>query len=203
MRESPSLEYLQLFIIFYYYSIYARQMQGDFVTFPENPRFQPNKLPLGGDFFMDLRPPPPAVPSRNRRSFPPLLPFLACAAAGFGAGMLNGLLGAAGGILLVLLLPHLPSPFPRSPSPTLWEREPHPRDVLTTSLCVMLPVSAVSGCFYWLGGVRPDPSLLVSLILPAFLGGLLGAALLGKIPDRTLRRIFAILVAVSGARMLM
>lgn len=152
---------------------------------------------------MSMRPPPPTVPSRKGRTFPPPLPLLICAATGFGAGLLNGLLGAAGGILLVLLLPHLPSPFPGSATPALWENDPHPKDVLATSMAVMLPVSAVSGIFYWARGIRPSPTLLVALILPACLGGLAGASLLGKLPDRTLRRIFALLVAVAGLRMLL
>jgi uncharacterized membrane protein YfcA len=65
----------------------------------------------------------------------------------------------------------------------------------------MLPVSAVSGVFYWLNGVRPSPTLLLLLILPAALGGLLGAKLLGRLPDRVLKKIFAALVVVAGARM--
>ena len=151
---------------------------------------------------MILRPPPPAVPSRASRPPSSLLSFLACAATGVGAGLLNGLLGAAGGILLVLLLPILPNPFSRSRA-SLWDGTPPSRDVLAASLCIMLPVSAVSGCFYLLGGIRPAPAILALLILPALLGGWLGAILSGRIPDTALRRIFAILVAVAGARMLL
>ena len=152
---------------------------------------------------MNLRPPPPVVPSPHRRTLPPLLPFLFCASLGLGAGLLNGLLGAAGGILLVLLLPHLPEPFPRSRAAFLWDAPPHSRDVLATSMAVMLPVSAVSRIFYLLRGIRPSPTLLLSLILPSALGGLLGAILLGRLPDRIIRKIFALLVAVAGVRMMM
>ena len=49
----------------------------------------------------------PQIPrSRANRS----LPWLLCALTGFGAGLLNGLLGAAGGILLVAVLPRLTPP---------------------------------------------------------------------------------------------
>ena len=46
--------------------------------------------------------------SANRTRRP--LALLLCALSGFGAGLLNGLLGAAGGILLVAVLPVLPLP---------------------------------------------------------------------------------------------
>jgi uncharacterized membrane protein YfcA len=74
--------------------------------------------------------------------------------------------------------------------------------MLATALAVMLPVSAVSGVFYWVGGIRPEPLLLVSLVLPAALGGLSGAMLLGRIPNHLLQKLFAALVVVAGLRML-
>lgn len=117
--------------------------------------------------------------------------------AGFCAGLLNGLLGAAGGILLVALLPRLAAPA-SGPS----EGRPEQRDILATALAVMLPVSAVSGIFYWLGGIRPSPVLLISLVLPAAAGGLLGAKLLTRISNHLLKRIFAAVVVIAGLRML-
>ena len=130
------------------------------------------------------------------------LPWLRCALVGVGAGLLNGLLGAAGGILLVAVLPRITPPSalypPALPLGTYHER----RDLLATALAVMLPVSAVSGVFYWLGGIRPSPFLLLSLTLPAILGGLLGAKLLGRIPNHLLKRIFAAVVVIAGMRML-
>lgn len=140
----------------------------------------------------------PASPTRR----PPALPWTLCALMGLGAGLLNGLLGAAGGILLVALLPRVTPPVtlypPARPLGDLHER----RDVLATALAVMLPVSAVSGMFYWLGGIRPSPTLLLSLILPAAAGGLLGAKLLAKIPNDLLKKIFAAVVVIAGLRML-
>ena len=140
----------------------------------------------------------PASPTRR----PPALPWTLCALMGLGAGLLNGLLGAAGGILLVALLPRVTPPVPLYPPARplgdLHER----RDVLATALAVMLPVSAVSGMFYWLGGIRPSPTRLLSLILPAAAGGLLGAKLLAKIPNDLLKKIFAAVVVIAGLRML-
>ena len=136
--------------------------------------------------------------SRANRS----LPWLLCALTGFGAGLLNGLLGAAGGILLVAVLPRLTPPAvlypPRRPLGDFHAR----RDVLATAMAVMLPVSAVSWIFYWAGGIRPSPALLLWLSLPAAAGGLLGAKLLGRLPDLLLKRIFAAVVIVAGLRMI-
>lgn len=133
-------------------------------------------------------------------------PQVLCAALGFGAGLVNGLLGAAGGILLVTVLPWLPAP---SFFCTAGEGVYRPlgryldrKDIFATALAVMLPVSAVSFLRYWLGGIRPDPAELAMLLLPAALGGLAGAWLLERISPRTLRLLFAGLVAVSGVRML-
>lgn len=130
------------------------------------------------------------------------VPWIICALTGLGAGLLNGLLGAAGGILLVVVLPHMTPPAPLYPSMCPLATHHERRDVLATALAVMLPVSAVSGAFYWLGGIRPAPTLLLSLILPAAAGGLLGAKLLTRIPNHLLKRIFAAVVVIAGVRML-
>ena len=120
------------------------------------------------------------------------------ATAGLFAGLLNGLLGAAGGILLAAVLPRLLAIPSGSSLPPATER----RDVLATVTAVMLPVSGVSWLFYLRSGIRPPGEVLPLLILPAVLGGLVGALLLGRIPDRVLRKLFAALVMLSGIRML-
>ena len=124
------------------------------------------------------------------------------ALTGLGAGLLNGLLGAAGGILLVAVLPRLTPPETLYPSVRPLGEDLDRRDILATALSVMLPVSAVSGIFYWIGGIRPSPVLLLSLVLPAAAGGLLGAKLLARIPARLLKKIFAAVVVIAGIRML-
>jgi uncharacterized membrane protein YfcA len=136
------------------------------------------------------------------KAFPASLSWLLLALTGVGAGLLNGLLGAAGGILLVAVLPRLTPPaklYPPSVKLGLYHER---RDILATAMTVMLPVSAVSCVFYWLGGIRPEPTLLLLLILPAAAGGFLGAKLLGLLPDALLKKLFAALVVVAGARML-
>ncbi len=117
------------------------------------------------------------------------------AAAGLGAGLLNGLLGAAGGILLVAVLPHLPRLHTQDAVAN------NRRDVLATSIAVMLPVSAVSLILYFLRGLRPPTELLSAIWLPSLIGGLIGAWLLDRLPVRTVRVLFALLVIVSGVRM--
>lgn len=118
---------------------------------------------------------------------------------GFGAGVLNGLLGAAGGILLISLLPHLPAPSLFRLPQALFD---DPKDVMVTSLCVMLPVTVVSALLYlWQGHVVSLP-ILYAIARPAILGGLLGAFLMKKIPRNLLRKIFGLLVVLAGIRML-
>ena len=128
--------------------------------------------------------------------------WILCALTGLGAGLLNGLLGAAGGILLVAVLPRI-TPPPRLYPPSLPLGVYHERrDILATALAVMLPISAVSGIIYWVGGIRPSPTLLMALVIPAAAGGLLGAKLLTRIPNHLLKKLFAAIVVVAGVRML-
>ncbi len=153
----------------------------------------------------------PGAAERTRKSTE-VLRFGAILILGVAAGFCNGLLGAAGGVLLVLLLPHmtLPAllavemrtglarrPFGGRPGERLSRR-----DLLATSMAVMLPISAVSCGIYWLQGIRPAGERIVLLVLPAAVGGFLGARLLGRLPEALLRRLFALLVVISGARML-
>ncbi len=127
---------------------------------------------------------------------------------GLAAGFCNGLLGAAGGVLIVLLLPHLtlPSSLAVAAAGRISCRpfgdSLSRRDLLAASMAVMLPISAVSGMIYWLGGIRPAGETAALLLLPSVLGGLLGARLLGKLPEDVLRRLFALLLVISGVRML-
>ena len=142
------------------------------------------------------------------------LAWLLCACAGVGAGLLNGLLGAAGGILLVTVLPHLTLPAPllarrdmtadkTGRRPRLRPRlRPERRDTFALALTVMLPVSAISLWRYISGGLLPDGAQLWWLILPAAAGGLLGAWLLDRLSPKKLRLLFALLIMVSGLRMM-
>ena len=122
--------------------------------------------------------------------------LLLWAAVGLGAGFINGLLGAAGGILLVTALPYLPTPSLLSVGANPYgQAGADRRDLFASAL-------AVSALRYRLAGVDPLPRSLLPLLLPAAAGGLLGAFLLERTSPRRLRRLFAAVILVSGIRML-
>ena len=128
---------------------------------------------------------------------------------GVGAGFCNGLLGAAGGILLVLLLPRVTLPdfasvrVGETLSGRPFAEGLSRRDLLATSAAVMMPVSGMSGVLYWSGGIRPDLATLALLVLPSVVGGVVGARLLGRLPERLLRQLFALLTVIAGVRMML
>lgn len=109
---------------------------------------------------------------------------------GFLAGLLNGLLGAGGGIILV-----------RGADKVL-PREYHDgRDIFANALAVMLPLSAVSAIAYVLRGSVHGLDF-APFVLPAVIGGAGGGLLLAIIDTRLLRLIFSALVVWSGISML-
>ena len=118
---------------------------------------------------------------------------------GLGAGFLNGLLGAAGGILLVTILPHMPQ-FPYG---QVLVPPPEGRAVFVTGLWVMVPATAVSALLYFVRGMSGTPSQALIIAPTAALGGLVGAILLNKLPQRFFRRLFGLLVLFAGIRMML
>lgn len=109
---------------------------------------------------------------------------------GFFAGLLNGLLGAGGGILLV-----------RGAEKILPRDYRDSRDVFANALAVMLPISAVSAIAYVLRGSVHGLEF-APFILPALIGGVGGGLLLAVIDARLLRLIFSALVVWSGITMI-
>ena len=110
---------------------------------------------------------------------------------GFLAGLLNGLLGAGGGIILV-----------RGAEKILPREYLEGRDVFANALCVMLPISAVSAIAYVMRGSVHGLEFS-PFILPAVIGGVCGGLLLSVIDTRLLRLIFSALVVWSGIAMLL
>ena len=109
---------------------------------------------------------------------------------GLAAGFLNGLLGAGGGIPLVMGLHRL-----------FGKRVANGRRFFVTALAVMLPLSLFS--VYRYAKKAPIPTDLFSeMLIPALLGGAMGAWLLGRLSTKLLGRIFATVVALSGILML-
>ena len=105
---------------------------------------------------------------------------------GFAAGIANGLLGAGGGTVIVFGI-----------SMVLEDALTNSNDVFATALCVMLPVSAVSCIIYALRGHITTQGFGV-FALPAILGGAVGGLLLGKLRARWIKKLFAVLVVISG-----
>ena len=111
--------------------------------------------------------------------------FLPLAVGGLFAGFANGLLGAGGGIITVYLLS------------SLLKDRVSSRDIFANSLCVLFPVSLVSCLVYFSRGGIEVPSLGLFL-LPAVVGGVVGGFALSRINTAFLKKIFSLLVVISG-----
>lgn len=110
---------------------------------------------------------------------------------GLLAGFLNGLLGAGGGIAVVMGLRAL-----------FGKKGADPRSFYATAIAVMLPLSALTVWQYATGGHLPSLSLW-GIVLPAAAGGATGAFLLRHIAPQILNRIFAAIVVLSGIILVM
>lgn len=107
--------------------------------------------------------------------------------AGFGAGTLNGLLGAGGGMVLVPLLNMLAGI--------------EDQQIFATSVCVLLPVCVTSLLF------SPNwDAFSLRQALPYLLGSAVGGVLSGiwgkKIPSLWLHRTLGVLILWGGIRYL-
>lgn len=114
------------------------------------------------------------------------LQFFPLFAIGLCAGLLNGLLGAGGGILIVFGLRKL-----------LKGCLKEPRSIYPTAIAVMLPLSLLSVWQYARAGSL-ELARLGWLILPAIAGGAIGALLLRRLSVKVLSRLFAAVVLISG-----
>lgn len=102
-------------------------------------------------------------------------------------GLCNGLFGSGGGIVAVPMLQKGDVPTKKSHA---------------TSLALTLPLSAVSAFFYAFGNdFRWSDAL--PLIPFGLAGALLGSVLMKKIPNTLLKRVFGVLLIISGGRMLL
>lgn len=115
----------------------------------------------------------------------PLLLF-----GGLATGLVNGLLGAGGGIVAVFVLV-------KALGPALTDR----RDVFANAIAIILPLSTVSVISYAFSGAIPTAEL-GTMVLPAVLGGLLGGILLDRIDPLWIQLIFSAIVLYSGIAMM-
>ncbi len=111
-----------------------------------------------------------------------------CALSGLAAGVINGFLGTGGGIIIIFELGLI---FPQSDIKTRF----------VTAIAVILPMSAVSAIMYKTGGSLTSDGLLFYLI-PAAIGGYVGARLLDKLNPNALKKVFAAILAIGGAVMI-
>ncbi len=102
-------------------------------------------------------------------------------------GIINGLLGAGGGMLAVPMLTRFGLDAKRAHA---------------TSIAIILPLSAVSAAAYLIKGDVTFRDAGVYL-LPGAIGAVIGAWLLGKIPDKWLKRIFGAFMIWAGVRLFM
>ena len=107
--------------------------------------------------------------------------------AGTGAGIVNGLFGAGGGMILVPLLALLTD---------LEEQE-----IFPASVSIIAPVCIISLAITWKPGVTPWNIALPYLIAGAA-GGVIAGILAKKIPTLWLHRALGILIIWGGIRYL-
>lgn len=107
---------------------------------------------------------------------------------GICAGFINGLLGSGGGIVIVFTLCYL---YP----------EKSPKDAFASALICILPMSLVSAGRYIQNGYF-DIKELLSYILPAIIGGVIGGFLLDRLNSGLVKKLFAALITVGGIMIL-
>ena len=114
---------------------------------------------------------------------------------GLAAGLINGLLGAGGGIIVVFLLGNILGGATRQGSSV------DSRDLFANALAAMLPVTVISLISYAFQGTVTLQNAEI-LIVPSIIGGIGGALLLDRLKVETAKRIFTLIMIVSGIIML-
>jgi uncharacterized membrane protein YfcA len=110
---------------------------------------------------------------------------------GFGlmylAGILSALLGVGSGALKVLAMDNVMKvPF----------------KVSTTTSNFMIGVTAATSAGVYLGRGYIDPTLATPVMLGILVGSMIGARMLHRIPVKTLRKVFAVIICIVGVQMI-
>lgn len=120
--------------------------------------------------------------------------LLFLALGGLISGFCNGLLGAGGGIIIVLFLQKL---LPKDNESV--------RSVYSNALLVMLPISSLTLFRYISAGVLGPEKLGTRsffILLGAMAGGILGGVVLGRLGGGKIKKLFALLTLISGLIMI-
>jgi len=119
--------------------------------------------------------------------------FLCLSALGFLSGVINGVFGCGGGIIAVAAF-----------SGALKEernRKKRTQEAFSMTVCSVAAMSLASAFVYRTFGAAEGVNT-AEYLLPALVGGAIGAVLLGKINTRVLKKIFAALIIYSGIKMM-
>lgn len=106
---------------------------------------------------------------------------------GFAAGLCNSLFGAGGGIIAVTAFK----------SQGLEQKKAQ-----ACAVCLVLPLCLISASVYYYKGYFALGEALPYLPF-GVAGALAGGLLLGKLPDKLLKKLFAVFMIYSGVRMIM
>ena len=104
------------------------------------------------------------------------------------AGVLSGLLGIGSGAVKVLAMDRV-------------MRLPFKVSTTTSNFMIGVTAAAGAGVYLWRGYI--DPGLAMPVMLGVLVGSLLGARVLTAAPPRHLRLVFAIVIALLGAEMIL
>ena len=107
-------------------------------------------------------------------------------AGGLGVGLINGILGAGGGMIAVPVLKLA----------GLEQKQAH-----ANAVALILPVSFLSAMLYISKG-RVDLSDAMPYLGPGVIGAVLGTLILSRISSPALRKIFAVFMVWAGIRLL-
>lgn len=108
-------------------------------------------------------------------------------AGGLLVGIVNALFGAGGGMIAV---------------PLLTKNGLTQKEAQATAVSVILPLSTVTCIIYFVRGNLNFHDAL-PYILPGLAGAVIGSFLLKKIPDKILKKIFALFMIWAGARLIL
>lgn len=116
---------------------------------------------------------------------------LAICAAGAASGVLNGLLGTGGGIITVFFLTKL---YAR-------DKQYSTKDIFAMTVASSAIMSLSSVAFYLADGAFSLADC-APYVLPAIVGGVIGAILLDRLDSAVFKKIFSLLVIWAGISMM-